>query len=223
MTVRFDEFGAILRVSGKTGDRRVRVVSSAPLLASWLDIHPDRCNSEAPFWTGRYKRYSRNRFTYETITRRMKELAQKAGIKRRIYPHIFRHSRATALASKLTEAQMKEHFGWVQSSKMAGVYVHLSGRDVDTALLKTYGIKMDTEEKEEKFVPKNCPRCKTQNSPISKFCSKCGSVLEVADVYAIEQERKNADELMNRLMTDEEFKNAMVKKMIALGLGKDLV
>ncbi|MDO8339561.1 MAG: tyrosine-type recombinase/integrase, partial [Candidatus Burarchaeum sp.] len=85
--VQFDEFGAILRVSGKTGDRRVRIVSSAPLLASWLDIHPDRSNSEAPFWTGRYERYSRDSFTYETVVKRLKDLARKVGINRRIYPH----------------------------------------------------------------------------------------------------------------------------------------
>jgi integrase len=34
----------------------------------------------------------------------------------RIDGHSFRHSRATWLANKLTEAQMKEHFGWTQSS-----------------------------------------------------------------------------------------------------------
>ena len=35
-----------------------------------------------------------------------------------------------------TEAQMKEHFGWVPGSYMPSTYVHLSGKDVDGAILK---------------------------------------------------------------------------------------
>jgi integrase/recombinase XerD len=38
--VSFDQYGAVLRVTGKTGDRRVRIISSAPVLASWLNAHP---------------------------------------------------------------------------------------------------------------------------------------------------------------------------------------
>ena len=34
---------------------------------------------------------------------------------------------------------MKEYFGWTQASDTAAVYVHLSGRDVDSALLKLAG------------------------------------------------------------------------------------
>jgi hypothetical protein len=36
---------------------------------------------------------------------------------------------------------MKKLFGWVQASKMAAIYVHLSGRDVDHAILELYRIK----------------------------------------------------------------------------------
>lgn len=70
-------------------------------------------------------------------------------------PHNFRHSRATYLANFLTEAQMKEYFGWQQDSKMAGVHVHLSGRDVDNALLRVYGIENKNEKKESIFNRRN--------------------------------------------------------------------
>ncbi len=216
--VQFDQYGAVLRVSGKTGDRRVRVVASSPLLASWMDIHPDRSNPEAPLWAGRTKRFSRDNFGYQAAMKKVKRMAVQAGIKRRIYPHLFRHSRATALATKLTEAQMKEHFGWVQSSDMASVYVHLSGRDVDEALLRTYGIKIGEEKKEETLKPKTCPRCNAISSPISKFCNKCGFVLGAEVAYEIEDERKKSDTLMNRLMEDPDFKKLMLEKIAGLGL-----
>ena len=97
-----------------------------------------------------------------------------AGVKKRVNPHNFRHSRETYLANFLTEAQMKEFFGWTQDSKMAGVYVHMSGRNVDNALLKIYGIKNDEEKRESIFKPKECPRCQKVNQATNKFCSRCG-------------------------------------------------
>jgi len=42
---------------------------------------------------------------------------------------------------------MKQYFGWVQGSDMASVYVHLSGRDVDNALLKLNGLEVKEEKK----------------------------------------------------------------------------
>ena len=44
------------------------------------------------------------------------------------------------MANHLTEAQMNEYFEWVQDSGMPCIYVHLSGRDIDDAVLKANGI-----------------------------------------------------------------------------------
>jgi integrase len=223
-SVQFDEFGAVLRVSGKTGDRRVRVVCAAPLLATWIDLHPLRNDPDCFLWAGWQERWSRESFRYMKMDKQLKRFAVMAGIKRRVYPHLFRHSRATALASKLTEAQMKEHFGWVQGSDMASVYVHLSGRDVDEALLKTYGIKKDEEQqkKEETFKPKTCPRCKATSSPISKFCQKCGSVLDAETAYAMDEERKKASDMLDKLMENPDFKNMLLARVASAGLGDKL-
>jgi integrase/recombinase XerD len=38
--VLFDTNGAILILRGKTGERRVRIVSFAKLLQQWIEIHP---------------------------------------------------------------------------------------------------------------------------------------------------------------------------------------
>ena len=46
---------------------------------------------------------------------------------------------------------MKQYFGWVQGSKIASVYVHLSGRDVDKALLRLNGIEVEEYREELKF------------------------------------------------------------------------
>ena len=209
--VHFDKYGAVLHVSGKMGDRRIRIVASAPSLASWLDIHPKRSDSECPLWLSRASRKILLPFNYSTANILLRRLAIKAGITKRVNPHIFRHSRATLLANKLTEAQMKEYFGWVQSSDMASVYVHLSGRDVDEAILHLHGI--DSEEtKTEKFIARNCSECKTANSPSSQTCTKCGSMLKESD--------RPSKNMLQELMQDKETVDFLTRKMAELKLGE---
>lgn len=183
--MKFDQYGAVLIVDGKTGMRRVRIIFSSPYLATWLENHPFRDNPEAFVWIG-IGTVGRNvPLQYGAIRMHLKRIAEKAGIKKRIHPHLFRHSRSTHLAKHLTEAQMKQYLGWVQGSDMAAIYVHLSGRDVDDALLKMHGIVTD-EKKDVQMSPKKCVRCSVMNSPTTKFCSKCGMALDIKAVLEIE-------------------------------------
>jgi len=219
--VNFDQYGAVLRVTGKTGDRRVRIISSAPVLASWLNAHPRAKDPEAWLWF----QYKNNKKTdkcmrHGTVYATLKKIAKRAGIQKKVYPHLFRHSRATALANKLTEAQMKEHFGWVQGSEMAATYVHLSGRDVDNAFLKMHGLVQAENAQEEKLKLRVCQRCKEHNSPSSKFCTKCGLPLDEQTMAYIENQRQKSDSIMNKLMEDEEVRNLLLKKIMEKGLDK---
>jgi integrase/recombinase XerD len=192
--VKFDQYGAVLIVDGKTGMRRVRIIFSSPYLATWLENHPFRDNPEAFVWVGIGTVGRNEPPQYGAIRMHLKRIAQKAGIKKRIHPHLFRHSRSTHLAKHLTEAQMKQYLGWVQGSSMAAIYVHLSGRDVDNALLKMHGIVTD-ETKDVQMSPKQCTRCSTMNAPTIRFCSRCGLALDIK--AALEMEEKSSDVTMD--------------------------
>jgi ribosomal protein L40E len=113
---------------------------------------------------------------------------------------------------------MKEHFGWVQGSDMAATYVHLSGRDVDNALLKLQGLVQTEETKSEKLNVRVCPRCKDHNSPVSSFCTKCGLPLDEKLIMKIETTKAKTNEVMNRLWEDEEYVEFTKKKMAELGI-----
>ena len=152
----------------------------------------------------------------------IKTLARKVGIRKRIHPHLFRHSRATSLAGKLTEAQMKEYFGWVQGSDMAATYVHLSGRDVDNALLKLHGLAKSEEEQEDRMKVRSCQRCKEYNSPIAKFCIKCGLPLDENFLAKVEKEIQTGNYINNALWENEEYREFSYKMMAKLGLDKKL-
>lgn len=128
---------------------------------------------------------------------------------KKVNPHNFRHSRATYLANHLTDAQMKEHFGWVQGSDMASIYVHLSGRDVDNALLKVYGIQNGEEKQDSVLKPKECSRCQQVNQATNSFCSRCGMPLDEETKAAVlkkDLDRKEADRALDSLLEDPEFK-----------------
>lgn len=176
----FDEYGCVLIVSGKTGDRRIRLVASALAMQRWLEEHPDKLNPNAYLWvkvpSDNNPKNANKHLSYGFVCKLLRELAEKAGVKKPVNPHAFRHARATFLANKLTEAQMKEFFGWTKDSDMASVYVHLSGRDVDDAIMQIYGIK-EVRKEESALVPMVCPRCGEKNIPGSLFCRKCGMPL----------------------------------------------
>jgi integrase/ribosomal protein L40E len=215
----FDEYGAQLIVNGKTGSRRVRIIASSPNLASWLDNHPIK-DSESPLWTS--LRSKNEPLTYSAAKELLKELARKSGIRKRVYPHLFRHSRATMLANFLTEAQMKEYFGWVQGSRMASTYVHLSGRNLDEALLRIHGLS-EEKKKEDVFKAIVCPRCKERNSPIARFCNKCGLALDVKTAIELDERRRSADELMSVLLQDAEVRELIARKIAEIDLKSDSI
>jgi len=217
--VEFHEHGARLIVAGKTGMRRVRLVASAPLLATWLESHPDRENPDSPLWTGIEPRAQHQALRYPAVRAMFKRLAKRSGVKKRVYPHIFRHSRASHLATHLTEAQMKGMFGWTQGSDMAATYVHLSGRDVDSALLKLHGVEAKEEkEREEAFKVRKCFFCGYKNSPTSGYCSKCGRPLSLEAAERAEKDRSEADVAMSRLLQDSKVQSFLFKKIRELGI-----
>ena len=189
--VQWDKYGAIITVKGKTGARRLRLISSAPALADWLNQHPSKDDPKAPL----FPNYLGEKMTFRSLDNIIKRYARKAGITKHVTPRTFRHSRATFLARHLTESQLCYWFGWVQGSDMPRTYVHLSGRDLDTAVLKLAGIQVQEEEGGEAFKAKTCPRCKEKNAPSDRFCKRCGSPLDPREVLQTPAE----PELLNKV------------------------
>lgn len=185
----FDDYGAYEIVKGKTGMRRVRLVMATPYLASWMAIHPDKNNPEAPLWVNIGKNSPGQPMKYPAIRKVIKKLATKAGINKRVYNQLFRHSRATELANHLTQAQMESHLGWVHGSDMPGTYIHLSGQQVDAAILKMHGLVKE-EENEQLLTPIKCPRCKQLNGPTAKYCSTCRMALTTEAAQEVDDDEQ---------------------------------
>ncbi len=199
--VTWNERGARIRVRGKTGDRVIPVVMAAPYLRRWLDVHPLKDPDSYVFCSLSQRNFAEP-LEYQSLTRMVKDAARRAGIKKRVYPHILRHSRASKLANYLTESQMSQYFGWVQGSDMPRVYVHLSGRDIEKAIYRMYGMEEEEEVREE-VRPIKCPRCGYVNAPTDRFCGRCALVLDERERLKLEmEEAKVASEMLNAILQD---------------------
>ncbi|SFM49553.1 site-specific integrase [Methanolobus profundi] len=162
---------AVTFPQGKTGPRRVIIFNFTPYLRQWIDAHPLKDTPDAPLWpTGDYRAGPLSDVGLRYLLR---ETVKRTGIKKRVYVHGFRHARATHLAEHLTEQQMKAYLGWTPGSDMASVYVHLSGKDIDKAIMAMNGIE-DIESPVDTMRPGTCARCHELTPPNAKYCFKCG-------------------------------------------------
>jgi integrase len=193
----FDEFGAVLKVTGKTGFRQVRIVgNSIAYLRAWLDNHPQKNNLNAYLFCNLSEKILGRNLTYSDVYSIFKKTAKRSGIKKRIHPHLFRHTRATILASKVTEAPLESQMGWVHGSKQTRTYVHLSLRDQDNAILKAYGIKVNEDETIKEDRPKECPRCHALNPSDAQYCRNCWMPFDIGTALEIEAKEKKVTEAL---------------------------
>ncbi len=209
--VEFEANGAVLIVSGKTGQRRVRPIHSVPRLLTWLEHHPNNGHPDSFLWVNLGSRNNSDGLMHQSAASMLRKTAKRAGLEKGCNPHLFRHSRATFLAKHLTEAQMKEYFGWTQASDMAAIYVHLSGRDVDNALLKLAGKKVSEAEKESETDRRatTCSICKHENPPEIRRCSNCGRPLDLKT--ALEDDKREHELL--KMLTPEILEEMIQKRV----------
>jgi integrase len=170
----FDSKGAKVILRGKTVERVTRVIAYVPLLRQWLSIHPFKNEPNAYLWLSESSNYKWKPISIQSAEGMFKEIMKKAGINnKRPRLYILRHSRATHLANKLTEAQMCAYFGWQLGTKVVQRYIHLSGVRTDDALLELAGVQVNKEESSALKV-RYCKRCNEMLSPNHEFCIRCG-------------------------------------------------
>lgn len=208
--VKFDKYGAILHVDGKTGARPIRLVKSTPNLAAWLSIHPYKDDPSAPLWPNLSYKKPGDALTYAGARQMLNRRCKLANLSKRVNLNLFRHSEATITANFMTEAQMRKRHGWEANSQMPARYVHLVNADVDAAIFEHLGIKK--QENEDKNAPKICQICETPNAIDSSICSKCGKPLDLETALEHEEKDKLA---MDELKTENKSLRRDVEDLLA--------
>ncbi len=208
--LKFDRQEVSAKVRGKTGERINTLTNCIPDIQNWLNVHPFREQPDAPLWIT-FQRYGfgAKPLKVRTVQGLFKTLAHRAGIlEDRVYPHAFRHARATDRAREgYTEAEMRYMFGWSATSNMPSYYVHLSGGDVRKKILKRSGM-LPEEEKEtglKALEPVKCPRCDFINPAGAMVCKQCSLLLDQRyrdEVARMREDIQNHPEILIELLQE---------------------
>ncbi len=195
--------------------RNIVIVECVPDIKEFLNSHPYADNPNAPFFLNISYGFYGRRLLYLGYLEVVKRLASRAGLKKNISPHMFRHSRATELAALgWTEPMLREYFGWSKTSRMPTLYVHLGQSDVKKKILEMHGLLNKEESKQDKdernaLKPRSCVLCNKEN-PSDKVYCECGAPL---DLKTVMQERKKKEETENKLtelFRDEGFQGLVL-------------
>ncbi len=194
---------SIIAVNGKTGIRQVPITFSVPYIAQYLNSKPDMKGSD-PLFTLTKKGVS-SAYTYDAVRMMLKRTAQEAKIGKKVWNHLFRHSRATFYSNTLTDRQLEMVFGWRPGSRMPATYSHLSTKDIENAVLVATGYKKKQDDKKSVLLTKSCFKCGVQNTADSIYCTKCGSLLDIENAVDANTQKENFREWTAAAFKDKKF------------------
>jgi len=105
-------------------------------------------------------------------------MAARAGIEKRVYPHLLRHTRANELAKAgMQETSMKQRFGWAEDSSQIKRYTSLTDADADNAYRVAIGAAVN-QEKNNKV--KHCAKC-TKVITEGEYCPQCSEIQKLTE------------------------------------------
>ena len=153
---------------------------SLPYLIEWSERHPRRDEPDAPLWmTQHHKRWSV--IASRGLQLMLKDCAARAGIKKRVFPHLLRHSRTTHLIDQNVPLPIVEKSGrWVAGSKSMQRYIHLSQQDYKNEMLRQAGVITTAGVKAPQL--RKCFVCGFMNPENRKKCMKCKRTIDEAEI-----------------------------------------
>jgi site-specific recombinase XerD len=172
---KFDDNGAVVNVNAKTEKCRwVRFVAAVSYIAAWRADYPGIPENSHPVFVSQRG----GRITYEAIYRQIRRIAQAAGVEKKGTPHIFRHTAITNLIrAGVQESVIKKMMWGSLSSGMLASYLHMTGEDIDRAILEANGLAPREKKRTPTMEPRECARCHAINGPTMNYCGTCGQPL----------------------------------------------
>lgn len=173
-----------LRVSireSKTEARELALFDCRYWVVRWLSEHPSPGVEEAPLFPTRGSTKPLGEMGVRRVVRLASARAKASGAipgGKRVYPHLFRHSRSTDLLSRgYSETKLKPRQGWDMNTRMIARYTHLSELAAEEEDARLHGEVKEEERRESALSPARCTRCGDESPPQAMFCHKCGMAL----------------------------------------------
>lgn len=186
-SVEFNKGEARLRMFGKTGERQILLLESVRDLKEYMQTRVNAKPEDALFVLEGNKGKG-NPLNHGSINATLERVKQRAKIGKHVNAYLFRHSRASYLASEgLSEAQLCMIFGWAIGSKQPATYIHLSGKQTESAYKKLYGIE-PREEQAQQLI--KCQTCGEMNPIINDTCRNCFNPISIKGALKLKKENE---------------------------------
>jgi len=177
----------VINVDGKTGVRNIPLTLSVIYLEPWFNrYHPFKDDGSAPLFISvsnqkKYTNVENKRLGIPGIWSILKQGEHASGIKKKIHPHLLRHSRLTWLSDHgMSENMMRLYAGWEPGSNIPAIYLHTNPQDIVKKINEIQGGTPEPVKPEpSKLLPKECPRCHTKNDVSSQYCKQCWLPLNI--------------------------------------------
>ena len=213
------DYGFKMRIrEGKTGSRDIALINSVPHIMQWLNIHPLKNEENAPLFVNLGTRAHHERMIGTAARKQIREIAKKAGIKRNVHPHLFRHSTLTNLASDgMQESILRKLAGWSGSSDMPAVYIHVGNKDVEQAQLARQGKAAAQQHLSQSPLTKECPNCHKDMPIEAQYCTNCSKHQELTPVVKrlLEEHQQTISEMEKmKAMFNEDTLKSMIEARV---------
>lgn len=206
-SVRQDKVSKIVTLKGKTGSRQRRLIKSQPYLEEWLNMHPDPTKRDNPLWpvlkvNVHHKKGEMVGLKHNALIEFLQRASERAGIQKKVYPHLLRHTKATEDAQNYKEAELRILYGWTPGSNMPATYIHLSQRDTLDREAEEGGLKKPDKKEDSPLQPWECAFCKRENPSTNVFCGNCGRTTDLAVIQEIDDLIEDEDEMLDSFLQD---------------------
>ena len=164
----------LLKLRGKTGERSNSIEIYFKYLNEWIINHPNKNKdnfTDSYLWVG-WRQNIGDHITYNTLNQIIGRAKKKAGLTKKVYPHLFRHTWITHKDEEGWNSQeIGDWVGWTKNTDMFARYSHTDSRRVVDKKRSILG----GQAKEYKADYLNCTNsdCSCINPKFQETCWKC--------------------------------------------------
>ncbi|MFB6252734.1 MAG: tyrosine-type recombinase/integrase [Halobellus sp.] len=205
--------------SGRKGaSGKLPLTYSKPYVANWLDVHPRADEPEAPLFHT-FKRedddqYGDGSLTYYQLQRRLKRLADDAGVDReKVNPHNFRKTAITRwIRQGFSEQEIKHRATWVKDSRQFETYSQVTDEEMNQQILAKMGLADEDDDHAPELT--KCPQCQSALQDDPQFCPGCGLALNQRAAITLDEAE---DDLFDDIAeSDDEREKEMLRDLRGL-------
>jgi len=168
----------LLKLRGKTGERTNSIEIYFKYLNEWLSTHPNKNKdnfNDSYLWVN-WRQDIGNHITYTILKKVIRNARKKAGIKKKVYPHLFRHTWITHKDEEGWSSQeIGDWVGWTKNTDMFARYSHTDSRRVVDKKRSILGGQAKVYEADYKRCTNS--DCGCINPKFEETCWKCKEVL----------------------------------------------